>query len=71
MYLQATFDSETVSLLSSWLSRLPEPVCLVAHNGRKFDFPHLIRSALYAGETLDLDDDLYYVDSLEMIRFFG
>ena len=39
---QAQFDVGTVELLQGFLSRLPEPVCLVAHNGDKYDFPLLL-----------------------------
>jgi len=38
---QANFDENTANLLSSFLSRLPRPVCLVAHNGDHYDFPLL------------------------------
>ena len=34
---QARFDSDTTKLLAAWLARLPGPVCLVAHNGDRFD----------------------------------
>ena len=59
---QATFDPELVSCLSSFLNRLPSPVCLVAHNGAKYDFP-LLQAELTKLE-LSLDSDLLCCDSL-------
>ena len=38
---QSKFDKSTGNLLNSFLSHLPSPVCLVAHNGDCYDFPLL------------------------------
>ena len=38
---QATFDMKTGELLNSFLAHLTPPLCLVAHNGDKYDFPLL------------------------------
>ena len=38
---QATFTAKTGKLLNSYLSHLPVPICLVAHNGDLYDFPLL------------------------------
>ena len=38
---QATFTVKTGELLSSYLTHLPAPICLVAHNGDLYDFPLL------------------------------
>jgi hypothetical protein len=35
------FDKSTVDLINSFLAHLQQPVCLVAHNGQKFDFREL------------------------------
>ena len=38
---QAKFDTNTVKIIDGFLRRLPAPVCLVSHNGDRFDFPLL------------------------------
>lgn len=38
---ERSFDAETAQLFISFLNRLKAPVCLVAHNGWKFDYPVL------------------------------
>ena len=35
------FDKSTENVINSFLSHLPSPVCLVAHNGDAYDFPLL------------------------------
>lgn len=35
------FDKDACGLLQAFLSRMPSPMCLIAHNGMKFDFPLL------------------------------
>ena len=37
------FCEEDVQVLIHFINRLPSPVCLIAHNGNKFDFPILQR----------------------------
>ena len=64
---QAMFDSDTVELLSAWLARLPGPVCLVAHNGDKFDFPLLREEIKRAGASME--NDLFTADTLVAIRY--
>ena len=49
---QATFDRETGELLNSFLARLTPPLCLVAHNGNKYDFPLLKAELEKVGITL-------------------
>lgn len=39
------FDAHCGALLLHFVQQLPQPVCLVAHNGDKFDFP-LLRAQL-------------------------
>ncbi|XP_070534098.1 three-prime repair exonuclease 1-like isoform X2 [Ptychodera flava] len=36
-----SMDKGTCSIIRKFLKRLPKPVCLVAHNGREFQFPIL------------------------------
>jgi hypothetical protein len=33
-------------MVKEFIERLPQPVCLIAHNGHKFDFP-IIQAELY------------------------
>ncbi|KAK3762275.1 hypothetical protein RRG08_037925 [Elysia crispata] len=47
----ATF-SEQVPMVISFLKGLPQPVCLVAHSGNKFDFPLLVRHLEDAGRSV-------------------
>ena len=49
---QPQFTGDTVQLLQSWLSRLPGPACLVAHNGDYYDYPLLLAEVKRTGETL-------------------
>ena len=35
------FSVETVKLMNNFLESLPQPACLVAHNGLRYDFPML------------------------------
>lgn len=38
-----SFDSESGTLIKSFLNQLTKPICLVAHNGLRFDFKILKR----------------------------
>ena len=38
---QSNFDRNIGNLLNIFLSCLPSPVCLIAHNGSEYDFPLL------------------------------
>ena len=49
---QAIFDTQTGELLNSFLPRLSARLCLVAHNGDKYDFPLLKAELEKAGITL-------------------
>ena len=58
---QAQFDARAVELLQGFLGRLAGPVCLVAHNGNKFDFPLL--QAELAKVQAGLSEQILCVDS--------
>ncbi|VDP89062.1 unnamed protein product [Echinostoma caproni] len=45
MFHQKVFDSNAADLIQSFLKQLDPPVCLVAQNGYKFDYP-LLRTEL-------------------------
>lgn len=38
---QSPFNEDVVNIISSFLDRLNKPICLIAHNGIRFDFPIL------------------------------
>ena len=63
---QARFDKSTGDLLKIFLSRLPLPVCLVAHNGNMYDFPLLQAELEKTGVELGLN--LLCVDSYAGIK---
>ena len=50
---QSKFEESTGNLLNSFLSHLPSPVCLVAHNGDAYDFPLLIAEMEKVNTPLD------------------
>ena len=66
MYHQKDFDPDLASLLRSFIARHEAPVCLIAHNGNRFDFP-LMRSELQ-GLGEDLAPNTMCADSLIMFR---
>ena len=60
------FSKSTGSLINSFLSHLPSPVCLVAHNGDAYDFP-LLKAEMEKVNT-PLDPMILCVDSYTGIR---
>jgi DNA polymerase III epsilon subunit-like protein len=63
---QARFDKSTGDMLKTFLSRLPLPVCLVAHNGNMYDFPLLQAELVKTGAELGLN--ILCVDSYVGIK---
>ena len=63
---QSKFDKNTGELINCFLSRLPQPVCLVAHNGGMYDFP-LFKAELEKSGTI-LGSDIFCVDSYVGIK---
>ncbi|XP_014363818.2 three-prime repair exonuclease 1 [Papilio machaon] len=63
--IQPTFK-ERVKTLNSFLEELPKPVCLVAHNGNRFDFK--ILTAEYKDVNAKFPRDLLCVDSITGFR---
>lgn len=61
-----TFNENTGNLINSFLSQLPEPICLVAHNGTKFDYP-LLKTHLQKVNT-DLPSSISCCDSLTIFK---
>ena len=58
---QSKFSKNTGDLINSFLSLLPSPVCLVAHNGNGYDFP-LLKAELEKANT-QLRPDILCIDS--------
>ena len=63
---QSKFSKSTGDLINSFLSLLPPPVCLVAHNGNAYDFP-LLKAELEKAGT-QLNSDILCVDSYVGIK---
>lgn len=57
---------DKVDIIKKFLD-LPKPVGLIAHCGRKFDFPLLKTELKEAGVALP--QDLYYVDSMDAFKY--
>ena len=60
------FSASSANMISQFMDHLKGPVCLVAHNGIKYDFPLLLSEFSNVGEKLC--DNLFVVDSLEAFR---
>lgn len=63
---QKAFTAETVTLISAFLNHLRKPICLLAHNGNKFDFPLLVAELKRINQSLD--KSLLCADTLEAFR---
>lgn len=58
----APFSADTVSMIATFLNHNPKPICLVAHNGNRFDYPILRTEIEKTG--CKLPDDILCIDSL-------
>lgn len=58
------FDENAASLIGCFIKKLQQPVCLVAHNGDKFDFPILKKQL-----GVCLPANLKRLDSINFFRF--
>ena len=63
---QSQFSKSTGDLINSFLSHLPAPLCLVAHNGYDYDFP-LFKAEMDKTGT-QLSSDILCIDSYVGIR---
>ncbi|RZB73485.1 three-prime repair exonuclease 1, partial [Asbolus verrucosus] len=63
---QQAFSAEVVEVMAKWLEMNQKPVCFVAHNGSRFDYPILRAEIDKTGACLP--DDLLCVDSLVAFR---
>ena len=51
---QSRFKPESVNLLKLFLENLPQPICLVAHNGSRYDYPLLQAELNNTGTVLNM-----------------
>uniref|UniRef100_A0A182Q4Y8 Exonuclease domain-containing protein n=1 Tax=Anopheles farauti TaxID=69004 RepID=A0A182Q4Y8_9DIPT len=63
---ESKFDSTAGELVKLFLDRLQKPICLIAHNGNRFDFILLKQQMLQI--AVSLPKDLYCLDSLCAFR---
>ncbi|VEN45237.1 unnamed protein product [Callosobruchus maculatus] len=63
---QQKFSEATVKMINTFIEHNIPPVCLVAHNGNRFDFPILRKEINNA--NVPLVEDVYCIDSLTMFR---
>lgn len=71
LYQQKDFDHDIAELLALFLRRLEPPVCLVAHNGGRFDYPLLRAELLSVGcrnFAPNEKESLLCIDTFEMFR---
>ncbi|GLV42790.1 uncharacterized protein CBL_03530 [Carabus blaptoides fortunei] len=63
---ESSFNEVSLNLLINFVARLLQPVCLVAHNGFKFDYPILRNHIELVGKTFP--DNVVCIDSLLAFR---
>ncbi|XP_004642200.1 three-prime repair exonuclease 1 [Octodon degus] len=61
------FDNNLANLLLAFLQRLPQPWCLIAHNGDRYDFP-LLRTELAMLGLAGVLDGAFCVDSIAALK---
>ncbi|XP_021028672.1 three-prime repair exonuclease 1 [Mus caroli] len=61
------FDDNLAILLQAFLQRQPQPCCLVAHNGDRYDFP-LLQAELARLSTSSPLDGTFCVDSIAALK---
>lgn len=76
LFHQKDFDASAVDLIQLFLNRLDSPVCFIAHNGLRFDFP-LLRAQIMSvkGKDYNLNDStnapIICTDTLPLFREFA
>lgn len=63
---QQIFDKDTAIMIKIFISKLPKPVCLLAHNGNLFDFP-LLKAELQNADV-HLPEDVLTADTLNAFK---
>ncbi|GIY72638.1 three-prime repair exonuclease 1 [Caerostris darwini] len=66
---QQPFDRNAAESINFFLSHLSKPVCLLAHNGNRYDFPLL--KAEFSRLSMSLPSDIYISDTLRAFRDLG
>ncbi|XP_037384456.1 three-prime repair exonuclease 1 [Talpa occidentalis] len=61
------FNADLANMLQAFLQRQPQPWCLVAHNGNRYDFPLLQAELAFLGLTSALDG-AFCVDSIAALK---
>lgn len=61
------FDADLANLLHAFLQRQPQPWCLVAHNGDRYDFP-LLQAELASLGLASVLDGAFCVDSIAALK---
>lgn len=61
------FDDNLATLLQVFLQRQPQPCCLVAHNGDRYDFP-LLQAELASLSVISPLDGTFCVDSIAALK---
>ncbi|XP_006893085.1 PREDICTED: three prime repair exonuclease 1 [Elephantulus edwardii] len=61
------FDADLANLLRAFLQRQPQPWCLVAHNGDRYDFP-LLQAELAALGLASVLDGAFCIDSIAALK---
>ncbi|XP_055940212.1 uncharacterized protein LOC129969597 [Argiope bruennichi] len=66
---QTPFERNAAEAINFFLSHLPKPVCLLAHNGNRYDFPLL--KAEFSRLSMFLPPDILIADTLKAFRILG
>lgn len=61
------FDTNMANMLQAFLQRQPQPWCLVAHNGDRYDFP-LLQAELATLGLSNVLEDAFCVDSITAMK---
>ncbi|XP_014207458.1 uncharacterized protein LOC106638677 [Copidosoma floridanum] len=62
------FDESTYNMVMQFIQRLPAPVCFVAHNGKRFDYPVFLAELERINKSIP--DEILCVDSLTAFKEF-
>nr|XP_009860559.1 uncharacterized protein LOC104266336 [Ciona intestinalis] len=62
------FNAETTKIMAEFLRRQISPICLIAHNGMKFDFPLLKNHILASNSNERVFSGIRYADSVRGMR---
>ncbi|XP_076385770.1 uncharacterized protein LOC100883143 isoform X2 [Megachile rotundata] len=60
------FNCEVYDLIMHFINRLSKPVCFVAYNGNKFDYPIFLSELNNVNKNFS--EDIFSIDMLELVR---